>query len=293
MTTIKLHSWHKKPYGVYAAGTVSYGEHEVPIQIRSASVDFLDESIPKIIGLHGLAASAESMAMPARVAAGMGYAAITLDYSNNKIIGAALQHNSDDVLATIEAMGAGEYRLLGHSMGAAIATITAQRSGNNISRLDLVTPGAMTDGVLHTDPYTIARAFGYDLLDELHDTICHPLLTARMAVGALASCHRRRGAILAEIYQLTRSTVQQQLTDFRNEQTSAHISLTHGSHDKLIPREALLESLAGWQNGANQPLFDSEIAYEGHHTALMVNPMLSHRILRTTSTSQQQLKKSA
>jgi len=277
MKHITLGPWQEQPYGVSATGRAEYADHGVPITVYSPHERIDDEYLPWLINFNGLTAGARSMEVPARTAAALGYAAVTFDYTNTGSKN-TLRHNADDGLVVAESLGADSVELLGLSMGGAVATKAAATIDQPLDALHLVAPGTYIHGVAELPPCEVQRAFRDQAIEEIADFWKNPMLASIVAIDSLQNCLRRPRAVAGELSELLRDTAYTDLHHLRMHQPEAWVSLTHGSHDKLVPRAELLAAIQ--QEDRNErPLIDADFPYRGGHTAVTRDHRLTERIL--------------
>lgn len=279
MATMHLGPWQKQPYGVLASGYVEAKDRCVAIRVRSPHPDIHDSNVLKLINFNGITAGAESMRVTAQVAAGLGYAAVTLDYSNTTDYLTPLECNARDGLVVMDALDADEYSLLGLSMGGAVATLIAAQSERPITNLDLVSPGGYIDRVVGLDMHTISQAFQRESFDAMVLAMRYPYAAASIAMDCLANCSRRPAAVRAEADELLRETVYRHLVQLRREKPETVVTLAHGSHDKLVPRSEILASLRKHEADEGISLVDVEVPYHGTHSRLIYDARLAESVL--------------
>lgn len=285
MATVHLNPWQKQSRSDrvytsgYVEGNVGGVERRVPVYVHSPHEEINDSYTPKIINFNGIIVGAESMRVAARVEADLGYAAITLNYSNTADRFAPVERNAQDGLLVMEAFNADEYRLLGLSMGGAVATLVGVQSERPITNLDLVAPGGFTDDVIGINGALVARAFRHESYHELDAAWRHPNTAIGVAMSSLTNCYRRSGAVIGEARELLRETMYPHLIRLRNESPETVVTLAHGNNDSLIPREELVASMRRQEAAAGIPLVDIEVPYYGTHSALVYRPDLTSRIL--------------
>lgn len=283
MTSVHLKPWKEQSYGVSTSGYVEGSDRRIAVRVRSPHPDISDNGMPKLINFNGIAVGAESMRVPAEVAAGLGYAAITLDYSNTTDHITPLECNARDGLTVMDAFNADEYRLLGLSMGGAVATLAAAQSERPITNLDLVSPGGFIDKMVGVGRHTIDQALRRAMIDEMAFTLRYPQTAARMVISSLTSCSRRPMTTLAEAGQLFHETAYRHLVQLRHESPDTVVTLAHGSNDKLVPREELLASFRQHEAEEGISLVDVDVAYSGTHSTLVYRPELAQRVLLASS----------
>ena len=283
MTSLHLEPWQKQKYGVFAEGFVESEKRRIPVYVRSPYEGIDDSNLPKIVNFNGIIVGAESMRVTAEVQARLGYAAITLDYSNTSDRIAPVECNAQDGLFVMDAFAAEEYRVLGLSMGGAVATLVALQSEQTITNLDIVAPGGFTDEVVGLDIALVAKAFQHESYHELYAAWRHPNTAVGVALSSLVNCCRRPNAVVAEARELLRQTMYPQLLQLRNGSPDTVVTLSHGNNDSLIPRLELLASMDRHEAEAEIPLVDLRYAYNGTHSELVYNAGLTNRILMASA----------
>ena len=215
------------------------------------------------------------MAVAARVDARLfGHLAITSDYTNVGTLN-PLYHNATDSLRIMDALPHKAIRLVGLSMGGAVATIAASRANHEIAALDLVASAGFID-LDEMSNYDIANAIAEEAHDEVAMCLKQPLRSHMIALHSLRNCLARPHAVRAEFEALMQTTVYDDLQLFRDNQPEASVTLAHGSHDKLVPRERLLGSIA---SRAAEHLFTHMLPYDGSHIRLAYDEQLAMRVL--------------
>lgn len=282
MSEIYLQPWQDRSYGVFANGYVEENERQIAVHVFSPHPEINDSNAPKLINFNGLAVGAESMRVPAEVAAELGYVAVTFDYPNTTERLTPIERNAKDGLIVMDAFNADEYRLLGLSMGGAIATMVAAQSERPISNLDLVSPAGYIDKMIGLDMHTVLDAFEHEYFDELAMMTRFPRAATTVALNALANCRRRPAAVLAELKELFRVTVYQDLAKLRRSSPDTVVTLAHGSHDRLVPSTELLSSLHEHEVAEGMSLVDIKVPYPGPHPMLTCDPRLTERVLRAS-----------
>lgn len=271
MTELSLQPWNKRPYGWIARGHAG----GVPVCIRSPRCELDDDNLPKIVNFNGLAAGRESMAVAARTAVhGLGYAAITFDYTNTGSDN-PLQRNADDGLRVIDALPAGDISLMGLSMGGAVSTKVASQTDRPIQTLHLVAPAAYTKGLDELSWQAVAQAFGEEYIDTAQTCIKQPYRSYLVASHSLRNCMSRPWAVSAELNELRQTSAYDDLRQFRSAQPDSTVVLAHGSNDRLIPRKPLLDSITDEEAATGSPLVDHQVPYPGSHTQLAFDPKLT------------------
>lgn len=289
MATVHLKPWQRQPRSdeVYTTGYVEASqegvERAIPVYVHSPHDDINDPNLAKIINFNGIIVGAESMRRTAQVQSRLGYAAITLNYSNTSELFAPVEHNARDGLAVMDAFDVEIGRLLGLSMGGAVAAVlaamVAKRSERLITNLDLVAPGGFTDEVVSIDRARVTQAFQHESYHELNSAWRHPPTAINVAISSLVNCGRRPNAVVAEARELLRETMYPYLLQLRDKSPATVVTLAHGHNDSLIPREELVASMRRHEQEAGIPLVDIEVPYFGTHSALVYNSALTERIV--------------
>ena len=278
MSELRLEPLRERPYGFFARGVAEHNGHEVAVRIRSPHANLEDVDLPKVINLNGLTADHESMAVPARMCATLGYMAITLDYTN-KGFAKPLDRNAEDGLTVLECIPDGPLTIVGLSMGGDVGTIVTDKADRSIETLYAVSPGGYTKVLGQFTLQKLTGAVAGEARDDLSQAMRHPYRELSVGMGCVRNCVHRPLAVISEANTLTHSTVYPELRNIRATRPETKVVLAYASHDHLVPKEPLLASITDEEGSAPGSLIDILAPYDGIHTRLVRDPALTEYVI--------------
>ena len=267
MKKLEVGNWHQRPYGERADGVATVGTHAVRVTVRRPSHH--SEAGQHIVMANGWTTSKSSMRQAAVEAARHGHTSYTFDYTNTHRRH-ALDHNATDLTTVIEALPkASHLRLLGLSMGGAVATVALDRLGNTVEQADLVAPGRYLLPEYYSPREVIRHVVSHSTESIAHRGRLRD--DVRLLRASLGNCAHRPFAVLGEFLELVDGNVHEELRRVKSQTDAPVVNFRYGLRDKLLPAHAQLASIEGLP-------FDAVISYDEGHDWLARSPALAHKI---------------
>jgi pimeloyl-ACP methyl ester carboxylesterase len=264
MTKLEIGDWQQRPYGERAKGVATVGSHSVRFTVRrprNGQTEGLHYVLP-----NGWTAGKNSMRLTALSAVTHGNTAYTFDYTNRSLHH-ALDRNVSDAATIVEALPEdARVGMVGLSMGGAVTTHVIDRLGNRVEHATLVASGKYLKPEFYAGKLILKHAASHSADALLH----HGKLTdgvRLLGTGAL-NCAERYRAVLGEIWDLTHGNVHDELRRIKGQSDAPVMHFAYGSHDKLLPAYAQLQSIEGLP-------FDEVWEYQGGHNRLATDPGLA------------------
>jgi pimeloyl-ACP methyl ester carboxylesterase len=259
MSAAHLLPWQQRPYGWRAFGVVEAEDRNVNIAIRQPE-PYIEPSGLTVIMVNGWTAGRNSMRTPAIAATEFGHRAVTLEYTNTSGEPGALNQNVQDVLSVVKAQPKeAKLALMGLSMGGAVVTMALEAlrqeqlaESGKPARVRRPVPQVETANLIapakyilpqYINEYEVARRF-FAEIKEVTQIGKNPLLAAHIGFTSLVNCVRRPSAVFAELSELLRGTVHEELRNVMTEQANPpFVRISLPINDRLLPFFAQMASI--------------------------------------------------